>query len=110
VKQAPQAALWFPITASAASGFEHAKTALAPLGLFYGANADYARWLFHTPLLVIAGNIVGGSIAVGGAAYFLFGRARLLDGAERQQTDLLRPRPFDRAAAAEQAAAPRVDT
>ncbi len=40
---------------------------------------------------------------MGGAAYFLIGRARLLDGAERQPTDLLRPRPFDRAAAAEQA-------
>jgi hypothetical protein len=48
VKQAPQAALWFPITVFATSGIEHAmtNTAIAPLGLFYGADADYARWLY----------------------------------------------------------------
>ena len=64
--------------------------AFVPLGLLYGADADYACWLYQNLLLVIAGNIVGGGIAVGGAAYFLYGWTRLLDGVQRQQTDLLR--------------------
>jgi hypothetical protein len=97
-----QAALWFPIMVFAASGFEHAiaNMAFVPMGLMYGADADYGRWLYQNLLLVIAGNIVGGGLVVGGAAYFLFGWARLLDGAERQQTDLLRRRRAGEAAAA----------
>ena len=86
----------------AASGFEHAiaNMAFVPMGLMYGADADYGRWLYQNLLLVIAGNIVGGGFAVGGATYFLFGWTRLLDGAERQQTDLLRCRRANEAAAA----------
>ncbi len=43
-----QAALWFPITVFAASGVKHAiaNIAYAPLGLLYGADADYACWLY----------------------------------------------------------------
>jgi hypothetical protein len=84
----------------AASGFEHAiaNMAFVPLGLLYGAEADYVLWLYQNLLIVIAGNIIGGGVAVGGAAYFLYGWTRLLDGVQRQQTELIRPRSANAAA------------
>jgi hypothetical protein len=71
--------MWFPIMIFAATGYEHsiANMAYVPLGLMYGADADYKKWLYQNLLLVILGNIVGGGIVVGGAEYFLFDWTRL---------------------------------
>jgi hypothetical protein len=81
--------MWFPIMVFAATGFEHsiANMAYIPLGLMYGADADYKKWLYQNLLLVILGNIVGGGIVVGGAEYFLFDwtRLRVLSPAENRQ-------------------------
>ena len=41
--------MWFPIMVFAATGFEHAiaNMAFVPLGLMYGADADYRKWLYQ---------------------------------------------------------------
>ena len=72
--------MWFPIMVFAATGFEHAiaNMAFVPLGLMYGADADYKKWLYQNLLLVILGNIVGGGVIVGGAEYFLYDWTRRL--------------------------------
>ena len=77
-------AMFFPIMIFAISGFEHciANMAFIPLGLMYGADADYKKWLYQNLLLVILGNIIGGGIVVGGAEYFLFDWTRLLSAAD----------------------------
>ena len=66
--------MWFPIFVFAASGFEHAiaNMAYVPLGLMYGADADYKKWLYQNLLLVILGNVVGGGLIVGLSDYYLF--------------------------------------
>ena len=67
-------AMFFPIMIFAISGFEHciANMAFIPLGLMYGATADYKNWLYQNLLLAILGNIVGGGLIVGGTTYFIF--------------------------------------
>uniref|UniRef100_A0A7S0HG13 EF-hand domain-containing protein n=1 Tax=Hanusia phi TaxID=3032 RepID=A0A7S0HG13_9CRYP len=66
--------MWFPIFVFATSGFEHAiaNMAYVPLGLMYGAEASYKKWLYQNLLLVILGNIVGGGLIVGLSDYYLF--------------------------------------
>jgi nitrite transporter NirC len=58
----------------AISGFEHAiaNMAFVPLGLMYGADADYKNWLYQNLILVILGNLVGGGMMIGGTAFYLF--------------------------------------
>ena len=43
--------MWFPIMVFAATGYEHciANMAFVPLGLMYGADADYKKWLYQVP-------------------------------------------------------------
>ena len=67
-------AMFFPIMIFAISGFEHsiANMAFIPLGLMYGATADYKNWLYQNLLIAILGNIVGGGIIIGGTTYFMF--------------------------------------
>ena len=100
--------MFFPIMIFAVSGFEHAiaNMAFVPLGLMYGADADYKKWLYQNLLFVILGNIVGGGIVVGGAEYFLFDWTRLLANVQSQQTALVRTPSAEIAAAVPDAAAP----
>ena len=100
--------MWFPITVFAATGFEHAiaNMAFVPLGLLYGADADYRRWLCQNLLLVILGNVVGGGLVVGGAGYFLYDWTRVLASAHTHPTALVvapPPRPTMAAAVLDRA-------
>jgi hypothetical protein len=74
----------------ACTGFEHAiaNMAIVPLGLMYGANADYRKWLCQNLLLVIAGNLIGGALVVGVVEHFLNDWARMLALVQDQQADL----------------------
>jgi hypothetical protein len=85
--------MFFPIMTFAVIGFEHAiaNMGFIPLGLMYGAKADYRHWLYQNLLLAILGNIVGGGIIVGGASYFLFDWTRLLADAKAHHHDLHKP-------------------
>ncbi len=70
-------AIWFPIMAFVAIGFEHsiANMYFIPLGIFHGASQ--ANWvnMFTTNLLpVTIGNIIGGSFFVATIYWWLYGK------------------------------------
>jgi formate/nitrite transporter FocA (FNT family) len=56
--------MWFPIMMFAICGFEHAiaNMAFIPLGLMYGADADYARWPFFKPQYLLLNLAMGGDL------------------------------------------------
>jgi formate/nitrite transporter len=56
-------AIWFPIMAFVAIGFEHsvANMYFIPTGMFYGANVTWGQFLIGNLLPVTLGNIVGGA-------------------------------------------------
>jgi formate/nitrite transporter len=59
-------AIWFPIMAFAAIGFEHSVTNmfLVPAGMFAGASVSLPRFIFMNLLPVTIGNVAGGLILV----------------------------------------------
>lgn len=65
-------AIWFPIMAFVAIGFEHsiANQFFVPLAIFSGANISWSQFLVNNLLPVTLGNIVGGGIFVGMAYFF----------------------------------------
>jgi hypothetical protein len=67
------AGIWIPFAVFVLCGFEHciANMAWVPLGLFYGAESTWWRWLFQNLPLVIIGNVLGGGL-LSGAAFLLF--------------------------------------
>lgn len=69
-------AIWFPIMAFVALGFEHsvANMFFIPLGMFNGADVTVAQFLLNNLLPVTLGNIVGGAGFVGGIYWWLYGR------------------------------------
>jgi len=70
-------ALWFPVMAFVAIGFEHsvANMFFIPLGMLNGAEASIGDFLLHL-IPVTLGNIVGGSVMVGGIYGWLYGSRR----------------------------------
>ncbi|MGC9359739.1 MAG: formate/nitrite transporter family protein, partial [Anaerolineae bacterium] len=66
--------LWFPIMAFVAVGFEHsvANMFFIPLGMLNGANVNIAGFVAHL-IPVTLGNIIGGSVLVGGIYSWLYG-------------------------------------
>ncbi len=69
-------AIWFPIMAFVAMGMEHsiANMFFIPLGMFQGANVTIGQFLWNNLVPVTLGNIVGGSLLVGGIYYWVYGR------------------------------------
>ena len=69
-------AVWLPIMAFAALGFEHsiANTFFIPLGMFNGAHVTVGEFLFSNLLPVTIGNVVGGAGFVGLVYWWLYGR------------------------------------
>ena len=67
-------AVWFPIMAFAAIGFEHsvANMFFIPAGMFVGANVSLGQFLFSNLLPVTLGNIAGGFVLVAGVYYYLY--------------------------------------
>jgi formate/nitrite transporter len=69
-------AIWFPIMAFVALGLEHsiANMFFIPLGMFNGANVSIVQLLWNNLLPVTIGNIIGGSVLVGGLYWWIYGR------------------------------------
>lgn len=67
-------AIWFPIMAFVALGFEHsvANMFFIPAGMFAGANVTVGQFLIGNLLWATLGNIVGGVILVAGVYYYLY--------------------------------------
>eukprot|EP01114_Cavostelium_apophysatum_P016760 TRINITY_DN4831_c0_g1_i1.p1 TRINITY_DN4831_c0_g1~~TRINITY_DN4831_c0_g1_i1.p1 ORF type:complete len:347 (-),score=56.45 TRINITY_DN4831_c0_g1_i1:25-1065(-) len=67
--------LFYPICAFAAAGFEHcvANMFYVPLGMFYGADVSVGDFIVKCLIPSTLGNIVGGGIFVGVAAWYAFG-------------------------------------
>ncbi len=67
-------AMWFPIMAFVAMGFEHsvANMFFIPTGMFAGADVSLVQFLFVNLLPVTLGNIVGGLVFVAGIYYYLY--------------------------------------
>ncbi len=68
--------IWFPIMAFVAIGFEHcvANMFFVPLGIFYGAQVTWTQFLVNNLVPVTLGNVVGGSVLVGAAYWWLYAR------------------------------------
>jgi formate/nitrite transporter len=70
-------AIWFPIMAFVAIGFEHsiANMYFIPLGIFHGASqANWANMFTANLLPVTIGNIIGGSFFVATIYWWLYGK------------------------------------
>lgn len=67
-------AIWFPIMAFVALGFEHcvANMFFVPSGIFYGADLSWGAFLLNNLLPVTLGNLVGGGLFVGGLYGWLY--------------------------------------
>jgi len=72
-------AIWFPIMAFVAIGFEHsvANMYFIPAGMIYGASVSWGQFLFNNLLPVTIGNVIGGTVFVGVVYWYLYAdRAR----------------------------------
>ncbi|GAO29371.1 formate/nitrite transporter family protein [Geofilum rubicundum] len=60
-------AIWFPVMAFVAMGFEHsvANMFFIPVAIFYGADVTWGSFLLDNLLPATLGNIVGGSLLTG---------------------------------------------
>ena len=69
-------AIWWPIMAFVAIGFEHsvANMYFVPVGIYLGANVTWMDFLAKNLLPVTLGNIVGGAVFVGCFYAYLYGR------------------------------------
>mmetsp|Transcript_24220 Transcript_24220/g.39360 ORF Transcript_24220/g.39360 Transcript_24220/m.39360 type:complete len:319 (+) Transcript_24220:67-1023(+) len=69
-------AVWFPISAFVALGFDHsvANMFIIPLGMLRGANISVADFLMKNLIPVTLGNIVGGALCVMGLYGSAFGK------------------------------------
>merc|ERR1719291_115651 len=68
-------AIWLPISAFVALGFEHtvANMFLIPVGMAHGANVSISQLLFNNLLPVTLGNITGALIGVAAPFFVSFG-------------------------------------
>lgn len=66
--------LWWPVTAFVMVGFEHsiANAFYIPTAIFYGADLTWTAFVFSNLLPSTLGNIVGGSLFVGGLYAYLY--------------------------------------
>jgi formate transporter len=69
-------AMWFPVMAFVAMGFEHsvANMFFIPTAIFYGAPVEWGTFLWSNLLPATLGNIVGGSVLTGGLYWFAYDR------------------------------------
>ena len=75
-------AIWFPIMAFVAIGFEHsvANMFFIPAGMFAGADVGWDDFFIRNLVPVTLGNIIGGSFFVGGMYHWIFRKASTGDG------------------------------
>jgi formate/nitrite transporter len=69
-------AIWFPISAFVAMGFEHsvANMFLVPLGIFAAGAVSWKAFLLGNLLPVTLGNIIGGALCVAFPFHLFFGK------------------------------------
>lgn len=69
-------AIWLPIMAFVAMGFEHsiANMFFIPTAIFYGADISWADFFIHNLLPATLGNTVGGAVFVGAIYWFVYDR------------------------------------
>jgi formate/nitrite transporter len=67
-------ALWLPVMAFVALGYEHsiANMFCLPTGIFDGANLTWGAFMVKNLLPATLGNIVGGAVFVGAAYWYMF--------------------------------------
>jgi len=68
-------AIWFPISAFVAMGFEHsvANMFFLPMGILQGAEVSWKAFLLSNLLPVTLGNMIAGSLFVAGSYALMFG-------------------------------------
>lgn len=68
-------AIWFPVMAFVAMGFEHsvANMFFLPTAIFYGAEVTWYEFIVNNLIPATLGNIVGGSLLTGGLYWYVFG-------------------------------------
>ena len=69
-------AIWLPVMAFVAIGFEHsiANMYFIPLAIFEGADITWTTFIFKNLIPATLGNIVGGALFVGLPYGYLFGK------------------------------------
>jgi len=69
-------AIWFPVMAFVAMGFEHsvANMFFLPTAMFYGAEITWIQFLVDNLIPATLGNIVGGSLLTGGLYWYVYER------------------------------------
>lgn len=67
-------AIWFPVMAFVAMGFEHsvANMFFIPAAIFHGADISWGTFIFNNLIPATLGNIVGGSILTGGIYGYVY--------------------------------------
>ena len=71
-------AIWFPVMAFVAMGFEHsiANMYFIPLAIFEGADITWTTFIVKNLIPATLGNIVGGAVFVGMLYGYLFGKEK----------------------------------
>ncbi len=69
-------AIWFPVMAFVAMGFEHsvANMFFIPTAIFHGADISWTSFVVDNLIPATLGNIVGGSILTGGIYAFVYNK------------------------------------
>lgn len=69
------AAIWFPVMAFVAMGFEHsvANMFFIPTAIFYGADLSWTQFVVENLIPATLGNIVGGGVLVGLFYWLIYG-------------------------------------
>ena len=67
-------AIWFPVMAFVTIGFEHsiANMFFIPTAIFYGSTVSWSEFIIHNLIPSTLGNIVGGSVLVGLAYWYVY--------------------------------------
>lgn len=67
-------AIWFPVMAFVAMGFEHsvANMFFIPTAIFYGADVTWGQFIVNNLIPATLGNIVGGSLLTGGLYWYVY--------------------------------------
>lgn len=66
--------IWIPVMAFVTIGFEHsiANMFFIPAAIFNGAEISWSEFIFNNLIPATLGNIVGGSILVGGIYWYIY--------------------------------------
>lgn len=80
-------AIWFPVMAFVAMGFEHsvANMFFMPAAIFYGADVTWMQFLVTNLIPATLGNIVGGALLTGGLYWMVYGEPNITVRSAKQR-------------------------